>query len=116
VSVSGVGELSGEGEVASVDLLSSAVVLGVSAIRPNAKPEISIAAPRTMANIRCDLVMSRPPLRETDKNGEPEKYSKQGAIIKALSLVTVSPAIFLHTRRMTEIETASNPFFFSYIE
>jgi hypothetical protein len=42
-------------------LPSSAVVLGVSAIRPNAKPEISIAAPNTIANILCDLVIGYPP-------------------------------------------------------
>jgi hypothetical protein len=60
--------------------------------------------------------MSRPPLHEVNKTGEREKYSKQGAVIKALSLATISTAIFLHTRRMTEIETASNPLFFSYIE
>jgi hypothetical protein len=61
-SDSGDDELDGEDAVDKADLLSSAVVLGVSAIRPNAKPEISIAAPMTMANILCDLVMSYPPL------------------------------------------------------
>jgi hypothetical protein len=70
---SDVGELDGAGAVARADLLSSATVLGVSAIRPNAKPEISIAAPSTMANIRCDLVIGYPPSHEADKNGDPEK-------------------------------------------
>jgi hypothetical protein len=54
--------------------------------------------------------------RKADKNGEPEKYSKQGAVIKAMSLITISAAIFLHTPRMAEIKTRSNPLFFSYIE
>jgi hypothetical protein len=53
-------------------LPSSAVVLGVSAIRPNANPEISIAAPSTIANIRCDLVIGYPPSREVSTYGDPE--------------------------------------------
>jgi hypothetical protein len=54
-------------------LLSSATVLGGSAILPNANPEISIAAPSTIAKIRCDLVIGYPPSREANKNGDPGK-------------------------------------------
>jgi len=57
--------LSGDDEAVTP---SSAVLLSVPAVRPNAKTEISVAAPRTMVNIRRDLVMSFPPLENGRAN------------------------------------------------
>jgi hypothetical protein len=96
-------------------LLSSAVVLGVSAIRPNAKPEISIAAPRTMANIRCDLVMSYPPHVKQIKMESRKKQGKQGATVEALCLVSISSAIIQHTRLSAGIARSLMLLHFAYI-
>jgi hypothetical protein len=98
-------------------LPSTAVVFGVSAIRPNAKPEISIAAPSTIANIRCDLVIGYPPSREADINGDPEKAQQTGRHIQCLEprpdLDRISPAICQHARIRAGITTTSNAAFFS---
>src|SRR5262249_32331642 len=105
-----------EDAVARDDLLSSATVLGVSAIRPNAKPEISIAAPSTMANIRCDLDIGYPPSREASINGDPGNTMQTGRHDRTLSLspflMRISPAIFQHTRDGAGIATTSNTNFF----
>jgi hypothetical protein len=97
-------------------LLSSATVLGVSAIRPNAKPEISIAAPSTIANNRCDLVIGYPPSREANKNGDPEKAQQTRRHDQSFAPHLDKSRYFFNMRASSlELRRPLMPLFFSHI-